>query len=148
MDNKHRTIIFPTKNNNSNENQILKKANIIINTTFENENNIKVHHNFLKSRPKSAAPRIILHKQNFDHETLTKYKQMSNPNNNNNNNNNPRPQTAKASLSNGPIALNNITLTLNVPSKQPTLLERYWKYNKIKKGEILTNRCFDSDDGR
>ena len=65
-------------------------------------------------------------------------------------NENKRPQTATKTFwqPSGPVVLNNVSLGLNIQNNKPTLLERYWKYNKIKKSEVLTNRCYDSEDGR
>ena len=145
------SITFPTNINIPNElnNQnrsspnFLKKTNIVLNTSLLKEHNNN-NNDISKYRPKTAGPKIMHKKQPQPHEdAILKYKLLKG-----NSNENSKPQTVKTYWqSPGPVVLNNFSLDLNVPNK-PTLLERYWKYNKIKKSEILTNRCFDSDDGR
>ena len=162
---------YNNNNNNNNSNTsnrnkptLLKKSNILINSSFISENNNHSSNNiineetqnydFPKSRPISAAsrPKIMQKKNNYDQEIFTKFRLMkeNKANQINEINEHSRPESAMKNCwqAPGPVLLNNVTLGLNLPNNKPTLLERYWKYNKIKKGEVLTNRCYDSEDGR
>jgi hypothetical protein len=165
---------YNNNNNNitSNRNKptLLKKSNILINSSFISESNHSnnnigneetQNYDFPKSRPISAAsrpisaasrPKIMQKNNNYDKEIFTRFRLMTQDKTNqiNEMNESTRPQSDMKNCwqAPGPVIINNVALGVNLPNNKPTLLERYWKYNKIKKGEVLTNRCYDSDDGR